>query len=113
MFKKLAVLMLVVGVLGLSACVPGAGRRVDRTHINDIQTGVQDKAQIKAWFGEPYVIIPNLEGHPKGCTERWSFEYAIMRGTIKKYIYQEMLIVDFDKDGKVCDHAFSEKNINK
>lgn len=39
-------------VLTLTACA-SAGHKINRTHIDDIQNGVQNKAQIRKWFGEP------------------------------------------------------------
>lgn len=103
MFKKLSLLVL---VLIITACA-SAGNRIDRTHIDDVKNGVQNKARIRAWFGEPYTIKPGLIGHPGGCVERWTFEYAKAKG-FGKVTYSEILIVDFDTEGKVCDHAFSK-----
>ena len=90
----------------LVACAT-AGKRIDRTHIDDIQNGAQTKSQIRAWFGEPYTITSGLQQHPSGCTERWTFEYAKAQG-FGVVTYQETLVVDFDRAGKVCDHAFSK-----
>jgi hypothetical protein len=103
MLKKLGILFV---ILALTACAT-AGHKINRTHINDIQNGVQDKAQIRSWFGEPYTIKTNLQGHPAGCVERWTFEYAKAKG-FGKVTYSEILVVDFDSKGKVCDHAFSK-----
>ncbi len=104
MTKNLSVLLLLA--LIMTACA-SAGHKINRTHIADIQNGVQNKAQISEWFGEPYTIKTGLKGHPSGCTERWSFEYAKARG-FGNVTYSEILIVDFDNEGKVCDHAFSK-----
>jgi len=57
--------------------------------------------------GEPYTVKTGLVGHPGGCVERWTFEYAKARG-FGNVTYSEILIVDFDPDGKVCDHAYSQ-----
>ena len=103
MFKKLSVLLL---ILIITACA-SAGHRINRTHIDDINNGVQNKAQIREWFGEPYTITTDLIGHPGGCVERWTFEYAKAKG-FGNVTYSEILIVDFDTEGKVCDHAFSK-----
>ncbi len=102
MFKNLSILLL---ILIITACA-SAGHKINRTHIDDITNGVQNKTQIRAWFGEPYTIKTDLQGHPGGCTERWTFEYAKARG-FGTVTYSEILIVDFDTEGKVCDHAFS------
>lgn len=103
MFKKIIMLLL---ILVITACA-SAGQKVKREHIGDIKNGVQNKEQIRAWFGEPYTVKTDLTGHPKGCIERWTFEYAKARG-FGKVTYSEILVVDFDKNGKVCDHAFSK-----
>lgn len=101
--KKMATLLL---VLILSACAT-AGHKVNRDHIDNIKNGVQNKDQIRAWFGEPYTVKTGLTGHPSGCIERWTFEYAKARG-FGNVTYSEILVVDYDKDGKVCDHAFNK-----
>jgi outer membrane protein assembly factor BamE (lipoprotein component of BamABCDE complex) len=104
MFKKLMALLV---ILGITACA-AAGHKIDRTHLGEIQNGVQTKDQIRAWFGEPYTVKAGLTGHPSGCVERWTYEYAKARGRAGTVTYSEILVVDFDKDGKVCDHAFSQ-----
>jgi hypothetical protein len=103
MYKNLIVLL---ALLSLVACA-SAGKRIDRTHIDEISNGVQDKAQIRQWFGEPYSMKTGLTGHPAGCVERWTYEYAKARG-YGHVTYSEILVVDFDTKGKVCDHAFSQ-----
>lgn len=89
----------------LAACA-SAGRQFDRTHVNDVKKGVQSKAQIEAWFGAPYQS-DTLQGNPAGCVERWTYvsSDATWGGLKAK---SEALIVDFDKKGKVCDHAYSQ-----
>lgn len=98
--------MLIFVLMILAACAT-AGTKVDRTHIGDIKNGAQSKAQIRQWFGEPYTVRTELKGHPAGCVERWTYEYAkaVGFGTVT---YSEILIVDFNTAGKVCDHAFSK-----
>ncbi|MEJ2201100.1 MAG: hypothetical protein P8X63_08825 [Desulfuromonadaceae bacterium] len=103
MFKNLSVLLL---VLFISACAT-AGSRIDRTHMDEIKNGVQNKTQMREWFGEPYTIKTDLKGHPSGCIERWTYEYAKAKG-FGTVTYSEILVVDFDTEGKVCDHAFSK-----
>ena len=84
-----------------------AENKIDRTHLDDVKEGVQTKQQIRAWFGEPYTVKTGLQGHIKGCVERWTFEYAKARG-FGTVTYQEILVIDFDAQGTVCDHAFSQ-----
>jgi outer membrane protein assembly factor BamE (lipoprotein component of BamABCDE complex) len=103
MVKKLTILSV---VLLLAACA-SAGKPIDKTHMDEIANGVQTKAQIRQWFGEPYTVKTGLAGHPDGCVERWTYEYAKARG-FGKVTYSEVLVVDFDAAGKVCDHAYSK-----
>lgn len=98
-------LILTLAVLSIGCA--SAGTRIDRTHVDDIANGAQSKSQIRAWFGEPYSVLKPLQGHPGGCTERWRYEYAEAQG-FGNVTYQEVLIVDFDAEGKVCDHALSQ-----
>ena len=98
--------LIVLLVLFVGACAT-AGNKVDRTHIGDIKDGVQGKATVKKWFGEPHSIKTGLIGHPRGCTERWTYEYAKARG-FGTVTYSEILVIDFDRKGVVCDHAFSK-----
>ena len=90
----------------LLACA-SAGRRVDTTHLGDIRNGAQSKAEIRAWFGEPYRMTSGLTGHPNGCVERWTWEYAEAQG-FGTVTFNEVLIVDFDSAGRVCDHGYSK-----
>lgn len=91
--------------LGLLACA-GAGRQFDRTHVTDIRKGVQDEDQIRAWFGSP-VRVEALSGHPAGCAKRWTYVHAFSSyGGAKTS--SKSLVVDFDADGLVCDHAYVE-----
>ena len=74
--------------------------------MTDVQKGVQSKEQIRGWFGQPGQVQP-LSEHPAGCTERWIYVHAFSsyggtRTTSKS------LVVDFDADGGVCDHAYTE-----
>ncbi len=106
--RFIGLLVALVFVIGLMACAP-AGKQFDRTHVNDIQKGVHNKAKIQEWFGAPYQVTKPLSGHPAGCVERWTYvhSYASWGGTKAK---SGALVVDFDKDGKVCDNAYSEIN---
>ena len=99
-------LMIFSVALMLAACA-SAGKPIDKTHMDEIANGVQTKAQIRQWFGEPYTVKTGLTGHPGGCVERWTYEYAKARG-FGNVTYSEVLVVDFDPDGKVCDHAYSK-----
>ncbi|MGH0028516.1 MAG: outer membrane protein assembly factor BamE domain-containing protein [Myxococcota bacterium] len=106
MFRRLVLAVSALLLLLTLACA-SAGRKVDRAHLDDIQKGAQTKAEIRTWFGEPYTVQPGLAGHPAGCTERWTYEYAKAQG-FGTVTYREILVIDFDDDGRVCDHAFSK-----
>jgi outer membrane protein assembly factor BamE (lipoprotein component of BamABCDE complex) len=97
----------VVVVAALGACAT-AGQQFDRTHVNDIKKGVQTKEDIREWFGKPYQVTKPLSGHPAGCTERWSYVHAFASWGGAK-TKSAALIVDFDKNGKVCDNAYTEQ----
>ena len=104
--KFLYVTSLLLLVVVFVSCA-SAGKRIDRTHLDEVKNGTQSKQQIREWFGEPYTVKTGLTGHPSGCVERWTYEYAEARGR-GKVKYQEILVVDFDGSDKVCDHAFSK-----
>jgi outer membrane protein assembly factor BamE (lipoprotein component of BamABCDE complex) len=108
-FRKEGIMRNFIRVLAVCFAITGAGcatvgRQFDTTHVNDIRKGAQDKAQIRAWFGEPYQTAP-LQGNPAGCVERWQWTHAhsVAGGRTES----QVLIVDFDAAGKVCDNAFS------
>ena len=102
-FERSIRLVSFVLVVALAACA-GSGRKWDTTHANDVQKGVQDKAQIQAWFGQPNQVAPT-PGHPAGCTERWTYTYAWSTwGGAQTTV--DTLVVDFDSNGVVCDHAY-------
>lgn len=95
-----------LAALGLSLLAGCAtvGRDFDATHANDVKNGTHDKAQVTAWFGHP-TTTTELRSNPRGCVERWQWSHATASlGTAAK---AKVLIVDFDPQGKVCDHAFS------
>jgi outer membrane protein assembly factor BamE (lipoprotein component of BamABCDE complex) len=96
----------VFALLVIAACA-SAGKQFDRTHVNDVQNKVQDKNQIRAWFGEPY-RVQTLTGSTIGCMERWTYVHAFSSFGGAKTT-SASLIVDFDKSGKVCDHAYVEQ----
>ena len=84
------------------------GEKFDTTHVNEIQNGEHDKAQITAWFGPPHKTVSPLSGHPAGCVERWQWTHAHSVAFGKTV--SDSLVVDFDTDGKVCDNGFSQMN---
>jgi outer membrane protein assembly factor BamE (lipoprotein component of BamABCDE complex) len=102
-------MLAVVGVLSflvLASCAT-AGKQFDRTHVSDVQNKVQDKNQIRAWFGDPY-RVQAVTGSAVGCVERWTYVHAFSSFGGAKTT-SASLVVDFDKNGKVCDHAYVEQ----
>jgi hypothetical protein len=90
--------------LTLTACAT-VGKKFDTTHVHEIQKGTQTKSEITAWFG-PAHSSTQLTQSELGCVERWQWMHARSRpGSTKS----QVLIVDFDSDGKVCDNAYSQK----
>ena len=104
MIKNLCTLLL---VLTVSACA-SSGNKIDTTHINDVQNGVQNKDRIRAWFGEPSSTTTGLQGQPNKCVERWVYSYARAVG-FGKVTCSEALVVDFNARGMVCDHAYTKQ----
>jgi outer membrane protein assembly factor BamE (lipoprotein component of BamABCDE complex) len=100
---------LAIMVVG-AACALGCatvGKQFDTTHVNDIKKGEDDKAKIKGWFGEPHTTAP-VTNSAAGCVERWQWTYA--HSVAGGSTVADSLVVDFDKDGKVCDNAYSQVN---
>jgi hypothetical protein len=86
------------GLVVLAACA--ASQSFDTAHVNDVAKGVQDKEQIRGWFGEPHQVQSPIPNHPAGCVERWTYAQKAADGA------GESLVVDFDAAGKVCDNAY-------
>lgn len=75
--------------------------------MSDIEKGVQSKEQIAKWFGDPYQKVSPLNVEGSDCVERWIYVYSFSSyGGAKTST--DSLVVDFDSDGKVCDHAYQE-----
>ena len=107
--SRLVRLVTVLTVTALFAALSGcasSGRQFDATHVNEVQTGVQDKATVLAWFGEPSQTSA-VTGHPGGCIERWIWTYAHAVG-FGQVTESHTLVVDFDSKGIVCDHAYTK-----
>jgi outer membrane protein assembly factor BamE (lipoprotein component of BamABCDE complex) len=103
--KRALWVLAVVAVFALVSCAT-VGKDIDRTHLPDIGNGVQDKNQIRDWFGEPNGKML-FSANTKGCVERWSYLYGhASYGGLKTK--STTLVIDFDERGKVCDHAYSE-----
>jgi outer membrane protein assembly factor BamE (lipoprotein component of BamABCDE complex) len=91
-----------------TACAT-VGRKFDSTHVDQIQKGVQTKAQITEWFGKPNQVTRPLTGDPGGCVESWKWTYAHATAVFgRRHTTSKALIVLFDPQDKVCRHAYSE-----
>jgi len=90
----------------LAGCA-STGKQFDTARIDSIKIGVQDKNTIEEWFGQPYQKV-ELTNNPKRCVDRWIYTYAhaVGFGTVTE---AESLVVDFDKNDKVCDKAYSKQ----
>jgi len=56
----------------------------------------QSREQVRAAMGQPHHMAKTLE-HPKACVERWLYGDPT----------QDVFLVDFDDQGRVCDVAFA------
>jgi hypothetical protein len=80
------------------------------THLQDVKVGVQDKAQLIAWFGQPTINVPggSLRGplhRHEGCVDSLGWNSVQVEGartTIKN------IVVDLDAKGLVCDMDYAE-----
>jgi outer membrane protein assembly factor BamE (lipoprotein component of BamABCDE complex) len=99
--KKISALVLLCSSLAACATV---GRQFDTTHVHDVRGG-QAKPQITSWFGEPNQRT-TFSGNDKGCVERWQYTYA--KGSAGGSAHAQVLLVDFNAQGLVCDTAYSE-----
>lgn len=91
----------------LAACA-SAGRDFDRTHVHDVKKGVHDKAQIRAWFGDP-LRVSTIDAGGTGCNERWVYNHArVSFGGHKQS--GGTLVIGFDKKDKVCLSTYTETN---
>ena len=82
------------------------GREFDTTHVHDVKSG-QTKGDIAAWFGEP-TQRTTFNANAKGCIERWQYTHATAHAGGSAQA--QVLLVDFDGAGAVCDTAYSEVN---
>jgi hypothetical protein len=101
--KRALWVLAVVAVFAILSCVT-MGKDFDRGHITEIKTGVQDKNQIRDWFGEPNQK-QSITDSTKGCVERWNYLYSHVPfgGKMKS----TTLVIDFDERGKVCEYSYS------
>jgi hypothetical protein len=62
------------------------------------------KADITELMGEPGGVV-RLDTHDgRGCSERWAYSGIVHSGE------QEVIFVDFDTGGRVCDFAWGRTN---
>jgi hypothetical protein len=82
-------------------------RQWDTTHANEIKRGAHDKTQIQQWFGDPLRVEPIKVG---AGVERWTWAYAHPK--VDGAIPVDVLVVDFDRAGKVCDNVYRQVKKN-
>lgn len=104
--KHIGIMAALALALTLVAGCASSGRQFDASHTSEIQDGVQDKQTIVSWFGEPMAKAP-ISGSQRGCVERWTYTYAHAVG-FGMVTESHALVVDFDANDKVCDHAYSK-----
>jgi outer membrane protein assembly factor BamE (lipoprotein component of BamABCDE complex) len=95
----------IVSVMATCATVAGCvsiGAPFPDEPIGTLQVGVQDREQVLQLFGAPQSRNTQLQFHPKGCSERWSYTYSPSIGDASSYRMQ-VLAVDFNVFGRVCD----------
>lgn len=96
---------------GLALCAAAAagcatvGHEFDTTHAHDVKAGTQNKEQIKAWFGEPETVT-TMTANAKGCVTSWMYRHG--HSSVGSHATAEVLVVNFDEQGAVCDTAYSE-----
>ena len=97
---------LVVGIVMTLAACATVGRPFDTTHVHDVRAG-QNKTAVTRWFGQP-TQWTTFAANAKGCSERWQYTHAT--ATAGGSAHAQVLLVDFDQAGVVCDTAYSEVN---
>jgi outer membrane protein assembly factor BamB len=98
--------------IGLFLALSGpasAGKPLDVSLVQQITDGVQDKAQILSWFGEPGSKVPQPaapSNRPSGCVavEQWFYASGRKAGFGK--VNLDTMWVAFDNKGMVCGHFF-------
>lgn len=88
--------------IALQGCILAGriGTPFDTSHMRDIRQGIDDKAKMVAWFGEPYETETLALGGT--CVDRYRYQYA-QPGQSK------VLFVDFDRNGAVCSTTYACK----
>ena len=94
--------LLVPALIVLSqACATSTAGRFDAARVPELARTHVDQSQVRAWFGEPDEIVRAEGAVAEGaCVEAWHWANP-SRETFQN------LAVYFDRQGAVCDHAFS------
>jgi len=103
MNARLFAVAAILGTALFATACGSAGQQWDTTHANEVQRGVQTKADIQSWFGAPYQTQA-VTGSPMGCIERWTYTYS--HSVAGGSTVTDTLVVDFDAAGAVCDNAY-------
>jgi len=94
-----------VAILASGACAT-IGHQFDTARAHEVRRG-QDKASVRNWFGEPQTLA-TFSANQLGCVERWQYTHATASAFGRAHA--QVLVVDFDSRGVVCDTAHSETN---
>lgn len=102
---KSLVMTLAACVLVLGGCA-SVGRDFDETKVENIKTGTTTRADIEAWFGKPNDRAPVEQDN--GAVLRYTYKYgkASWGGMSSS---AKALVVDFDANDIVVDHAYSSQ----
>ncbi len=90
--------------LPLAACAT-IGEPFDTTHVAELRRGEQDRAQVKAWFGEPHQRTEPRPGETTDCVEHWHYGHA--DSTAGGTTHSDVLMVGFDAEGRVCEIGYA------
>lgn len=106
--KSVASFVLLAALSLLPMGCASVGREFDASHVSKIQNGTTTKPEVRGWFGEPGQITQPLPENPAGGVERWTYTYAtsVAGGSTQS----EALVVDFNAEDVVVDHAYSKTN---
>jgi outer membrane protein assembly factor BamE (lipoprotein component of BamABCDE complex) len=92
-------LLVAVGLLGLTGCLIGSGKKVDSAKVQQIKTCETTEKQVLEWFGEP-----ENRGIQNGYV---SMNWTYARQTGFTAMETQNLLVYVGKDGRVVDFAWN------
>lgn len=78
---------------------------LDQAAANSIVTGQHNKQDVTSLFGNATSVTQMPAGAANGCVESWLYSRTYQVGS---NMVSDALVVAFDANGVVCDHAFSQ-----